>query len=49
MALIKPAQMPTVTANIPALLKELMELGQRLKPVEQQRSEQSPTIVIRGK
>lgn len=49
MASTKPDQMPTLTANIPALLKELMELGQRVKPVEQQRPEQPATMVIKGK
>jgi hypothetical protein len=49
MASTKSEQQPTVIANIPGLLKELEELGQRVKPVERERSEQPPAMVIKGK
>jgi hypothetical protein len=44
MASTKSDQQPTVIANIASLLKELEELGQRVKPVEQ-RPGQPPAVV----
>jgi hypothetical protein len=49
MAALKSEQQPIVIANIPGLLKELEELGQRVKPIEQQRSEQPGAMVVKGK
>jgi hypothetical protein len=49
MASTKPGQQPTVMANFAGLLKELEELGQRVKPVEHQRPEQLTALVIKGK
>ena len=45
----KSAPKPTVNANIPSLLKELEQLGQRTRPVEYQRPEQQSAVVIKGK
>jgi hypothetical protein len=49
MAALKSEQQPTVIANIPGLLQELEELGQRIKPVERERSEQPAAMVVKGK
>jgi len=49
MTTTKSSTKPTVSANIPSLLKELEELGQRTKPVEYQRPQLSATVVIKGK
>jgi hypothetical protein len=49
MASTKPGQQPTLSANTAGLLKELEELGQRVKPIESQQSEQPAAMVIKGK
>jgi hypothetical protein len=48
MAALKSEQQPTIVANIAGLLKELEELGQRVKPVECERSEQPAVMVVKG-
>lgn len=49
MASTKTDRRPTLIANITGLLKELLELGQRTKPVEYQRPEQQAAVVVKGK
>ena len=39
----------TLNANLAALVRELQQLGQKVKPSEQRRPEQPAALVIKGK
>jgi hypothetical protein len=49
MAQAKADQRPTIIANIPGLLRELEQLGQRARPVEREQSATPAAMVIKGK